>query len=38
MNDSYGTINEKQIEWYKWAVKGIAEKEGGTVKNMASCI
>lgn len=34
-DEGYGTINEKQIDWYKWAVKGIAEKEGKTVKNMA---
>lgn len=34
-DEGYGTINEKQIEWYKWAVNGIAETQGSTVKNMA---
>ena len=35
IGEGYGTINEKQIKWYQWAVNGIAEKEGAAVKNMA---
>lgn len=32
---SDGGINENQIEWYKWAVKGINETSGKQVPNMA---
>lgn len=34
-SSDYAYITPSQIEWYKWVVNGIAEKEGGVVESTA---